>query len=80
VNTSKPEDRDGDRLFSLAEAANFARVGQSTLRQAIYKGVGPRAYKLPGCARWRFRRSDIEKWINAGEVRTTQLADELADA
>jgi excisionase family DNA binding protein len=74
------EDREGRRLLNLAEAASLARVGQSTLRQAIYKGVGPRAYKLRGCARWRFRQSDIEEWINSSEVNKPARVAELADA
>ena len=78
MTTFTPDDSVGDRLLNLAEAARLARIGESTLRQAIYKGLGPRAYKLSGCARWRFRRSDIQEWINAGEIDKRARADESA--
>ena len=75
MTTFTPNDCAGDRLLNLSEAARLARVGESTLRQAIYKGLGPRAYKLSGCARWRFRRSDIEEWINSGEVNNRERTE-----
>ena len=40
-----------DRLRNLAEAAAWLRMGQSTLRQALYEGRGPRAVKFPGSDR-----------------------------
>ena len=57
-----------DRLRNLAEAAAWLRMGQSTLRQALYEGRGPRAVKLPGSDRWRFRPSDLEAYVKAGEI------------
>jgi hypothetical protein len=57
-----------DRLLNLAEAATRLRMGQSTLRQALYDDRGPVAIKLPGSDRWRFRPSDLEAYVKAGEV------------
>jgi excisionase family DNA binding protein len=61
-----------DRLRNLAEAAEWLRIGQSTLRQALYEGRGPRAVKLPGSDRWRFRPSDLEAYVKAGEISPKQ--------
>ena len=57
-----------DRLLNLAEAATRLRMGQSTLRQALYEGRGPLAVKLPGSDRWRFRPRDLEAYVKAGEI------------
>ena len=57
-----------DRLRNLAEAATWLGLGRSTLRQALYEGRGPRAVKLPGSDRWRFRPSDLEAYVKAGEI------------
>jgi hypothetical protein len=57
-----------DRLLNLAEAAARLRMGQSTLRQALYERRGPVAIKLPGSDRWRFRPGDLEAYVKAGEV------------
>ena len=57
-----------DRLLNLAEAATRLRMGQSTLRQALYDERGPIAIKLPGSDRWRFRPSDLEAYVRAGEI------------
>ena len=69
-----------DRLRNLAEAAAWLRMGQSTLRQALYEGRGPRAVKLPGSDRWRFRPSDLEAYVKAGEVSPKRGLVSEADA
>ena len=61
-----------DRLLNLSEAAAWLRMGQSTLRQALYERRGPRAIKLPGSDRWRFRPSDLEAYVKAGEISPKQ--------
>jgi predicted DNA-binding transcriptional regulator AlpA len=68
-----------ERLLNLAEAATRLRMGQSTLRQALYEDRGPVAIKLPGSDRWRFRPSDLEAYVKAGEISPKQgLAAEAA--
>jgi hypothetical protein len=57
-----------DRLLNLAEAATRLRMGQSTLRQALYDDRGPTAIKLPGSDRWRFRPGDLDAYVRAGEI------------
>lgn len=55
-------------LLNLAEAAAWLGVGQSTLRQKLYRGEGPAAIKLPGSDRWRFRPCDLDLYLNANVV------------
>ena len=57
---------DLNRLLTLREAAQRARMGESTLRQALAKGTGPKAYKPPSSSRWRIRAGDIDAWITSG--------------
>ena len=68
-----------DRLRNLAEAATWLGLGQSTLRQALYEGRGPRAVKLPGSDRWRFRPSDLEAYVKAGEISPKQARTSEAE-
>jgi predicted DNA-binding transcriptional regulator AlpA len=57
---------DLNRLLTLREGAARARMGESTLRQALAKGTGPKAYKPPGSSRWRILAGDIDAWIVSG--------------
>jgi hypothetical protein len=65
ASTSEP-------LLNLAEAATWLHMGQSTLRQALNDDRGPVAIKLPGSDRWRFRPSDLEAYVKAGEISPRQ--------
>jgi hypothetical protein len=69
-----------DRLLNLTEAAARLRMGQSTLRQALYERRGPVAIKLPGSDRWRFRPSDLEAYVKAGEVSAKRRLMSEAEA
>jgi predicted DNA-binding transcriptional regulator AlpA len=71
VSTNRP-------LLNLAEAAAWLRIGQSTLRQKLYAGHGPPAIKLAGSDRWRFRPSDLEDFIKAGEISPAAKNGEAA--
>jgi len=59
-----------DYLFNLRKAAARVGLGGSTLRQKLYQGRGPKAIKLPGSNRWRFRKADLDAWIASGEQRS----------
>jgi Helix-turn-helix domain len=58
-----------ESLLNLSEAAKRLRIGESTLRQKLYAGLGPVAIKLPGSDRWRFRPHDLDEYATAGEIR-----------
>jgi hypothetical protein len=62
-------------LLNLAEAATQLHMGQSTLRQKLYAGLGPVAIKLPGSDRWRFRPSDLDDYVHAGEISPVAEAE-----
>jgi hypothetical protein len=51
--------------LTLREAAKRGRMGESTLRQALASGDGPRAYKRPGSNRWSIYPDDFDAWANA---------------
>lgn len=54
--------------LNLAEAAVYLGWGQSTLRGKLSDGKGPKAIKLPGSSRWRFRPDDLDAYINGGAI------------
>jgi hypothetical protein len=68
-----------DRLLNLAEAALRLRMGQSTLRGKVVKGVGPRGYKMPHSNQWKFRPRDLDAYVDAAEVSPTNAAEELTN-
>ncbi len=67
---------EGDRIMTLAEVAAYARMGKSTIRQAIYAGRGPMGFKAPGSDRWRFRRAAVDAWLDAGQSKRAPRAAE----
>jgi hypothetical protein len=60
-------------LLNLREAARRLRMGESTLRQKLYAGVGPVAIKLPNSDQWKFRPADIDAYERAGEITPESL-------
>jgi hypothetical protein len=62
-----------DPLLDLREAAKRLRMGESTLRQKIYAGLGPVGIKLPGSDRWKFRPADLDAYERAGEITPESL-------
>ena len=68
-----------ERLLNLAEAAQRLRIGESTLRWKIYKGLGPRAFKLPGSDQWKFRPADLDAYVEAAEVSPANAAEEITN-
>jgi hypothetical protein len=67
-------------LLNLAEAAKRLRMGQSTLRQKLYAGLGPVGIKLPGSDRWKFRPADLDAYERAGELTPETLTSAAAVA
>ena len=64
---SAPETREAERLYTIAEAAVLANVGQDTIRQAIHRTVPPflRAKKIG--RGYKIRASAFTAWIDAHE-------------
>jgi predicted DNA-binding transcriptional regulator AlpA len=64
---------DPESLLNLREAARRLRMGESTLRQKLYKGQGPVGIKLAGSNQWKFRPADIDAYERAGEITPQSL-------
>ena len=48
--------------LTLRKAAKRGNMGESTLRQKLASGDGPRAYKRPGSNRWLIYPDDFDAW------------------
>ncbi len=51
-----------DEIFTLPEVAQLLRVAEKTVYTMAQKGEVP-AFKVGG--QWRFRRTDLDAWIDA---------------
>ena len=64
-------------IFTLDELATYLKVGKRTLYRLAAHGEIP-AFKVGGT--WRFRQSEIDRWINdqiqAGRKKEVIRADE----
>jgi Helix-turn-helix domain len=49
--------------FSRVALTEWLDLPPRTLEQLDYEGRGPRRYKVG--RQWRYRRSDVEKWLAA---------------
>jgi excisionase family DNA binding protein len=58
-----------DEIFTLDELAAYLKVGKRTLYRLAAHGEIP-AFKVGGT--WRFRRSDIDQWIQDRSPRRAQ--------
>jgi excisionase family DNA binding protein len=55
-----------DEILTIREVAALLKIGEKTAYTMVQSGQLP-GFKVRG--QWRFRRADIERWIN------TQLTD-----
>ena len=62
-----------DEILTIDEVAAFLKAGKRTVYRLAASGKLP-AYKLGGT--WRFRRSDLDKWIASRIGRATVDDDE----
>ena len=65
-----PETR--DEILTLDEVATYLKAGKRTVYRLAQKGEIP-AFKLGGT--WRFRRSELDRWI-AESINKTKPAAE----
>ncbi|QNN66437.1 helix-turn-helix domain-containing protein [Sphingomonas lutea] len=56
-------------LYKTPEAAEFLRLGKPTLERLRLTGEGPRYCKLGGAV--RYRRCDLEAWLESCLTRST---------
>lgn len=65
-----------DEILTIDEVAAFLKAGKRTVYRLAASGKLP-AFKLGGT--WRFRRSDLEKWIVSRIGKATVDDDEGAE-
>ncbi len=60
-----PEDRD---IMSVPQACDFLNVHRNTLYKLINEGEIP-AFRLTTGGRWKFRRRELEEWLEDRQAR-----------
>ena len=61
----------GTEIISVAEACDFLGVHRNTLYKLITEGNLP-AFRLTSGGRWKFRRSDLEDWVENRQARSAR--------
>lgn len=72
----KPMSDQPDEILTIDEVAAFLKAGKRTVYRLAASGKLP-AFKLGGT--WRFRRSDLDKWIVSRIGKATLDYDEGAE-
>ena len=57
--------------MSVPQACNFLDVHRNTLYKLINEGEIP-AFRLRTGGRWKFRRRDLEEWLEDRQARRTR--------
>ena len=67
---SPPRERRSE-LMSVPEACEILAIHRNTLYKLITEGEIP-AFRLTKGGRWKFRRSDLEEWLNDRQARSVR--------
>lgn len=59
---------EGAEIISVREACRFLSVHRNTLYKLIREGEIP-AFRLMRGSRWRFRKNDLEEWLEDRQAR-----------
>ena len=62
-------------VLTTVEAARYVRLGKPTLERFRLTGEGPRYAKLGGAV--RYRRADLDQWLESRLVASTSAASAL---
>lgn len=62
-------------IFTTPEAASYLRLAKPTLERFRTSGDGPRYCKLGGAV--RYRRSDLDAWLESRSVSSTSMTPRL---
>lgn len=65
-------------ILTTVEAARYVRLGKPTLERFRLTGEGPLYAKLGGAV--RYRRADLDKWLESRLVASTSAADAARSA
>lgn len=59
----------GDEILTLKEVAQYLKLAEKTAYRLAAEGKLP-GFKVGGS--WRFKKRDIENWIDAQKIRSTR--------
>jgi len=65
-----------DRLMTAPEIAELLRVEVATLAKWRVIGCGPKWLRLPNSRTIRYRRADIDVWLDGRTFQSTREADD----
>jgi hypothetical protein len=68
VKPSQISDARNDTKFRPPEAAPYIGTTPGTLAQWRYLGKGPKYLRLPGSRTILYRKTDLDAWLDSGEV------------
>jgi excisionase family DNA binding protein len=68
VSRADEHDQTEPELISVHDACRFLGVHRNTLYKLIREGELP-AFRLVKGGRWRFRRSDLQQWLEDCQAR-----------
>lgn len=70
--TVERDEQPFDPWLTTAEAAGHAKVSEATILDNAQRGRLSGVKTVPGAkkAHWRFRRSDVDAWLESGRVPT----------
>jgi excisionase family DNA binding protein len=76
ANTARREESDDRRaglreVLSVPEACLFLSIHRNTLYKLIREGEIP-AFRLITGGRWKFRRNDLEQWVEDRHIRSNR--------
>jgi len=58
-------------IMSVSQACTFLAIHRNTLYKLISEGEIP-AFRLSKGGRWKFRRTDLEDWLNDRKARSVR--------
>lgn len=61
-----------DEILTIKELASYLKIAEKTTYRFVSEGRIP-GFKVGGS--WRFRRSDIESWINSSAAKKIDRND-----
>lgn len=75
-NMGKPMSDQPDEILTIDEVATYLKAGKRTVYRLAASGKLP-AFKLGGT--WRFRRNDLDQWIDSSIGKATVDDNEEAE-
>ena len=70
-STALPKKSERSEIMSVPQAAEFLAVHRNTLYKLISEGEIP-AFRLTTGGRWKFRRQDLEQWLEDRQARSAR--------